>query len=99
MNRQIDFRRNGTQVIDLPFSGVSKIEYIGKCVVTGIRLYVSDTGNDPRGPLGQHAVQEFIASEYNMRGKTIYASWLACNNDSTIYQKALLKAKSHWQEI
>jgi hypothetical protein len=96
MKTKIDFRTNKTQTVDLPFSGKSVITYLGKCPVTGIRLYESDTGNDPRGPLGYHAATEFVAEEYGMTGPVINASWIACNNDSSVYEKALALAKSKW---
>ena len=97
MNRNIDFRKNGVQVVDLPFDGESRIEYVGKCPVTGVRLYVSDKGNDPRGPLGIHAVTDFVASEFGMTGPTLSASWIACNNDYKTYLTALDMAKKTWK--
>lgn len=98
MKTTIDFRRSGTQIVNLPWAGESVITYIGKCPVTGIRLYDCDTGNDPRGPLGNHAATEFVAEEYGMVGPTMYASWIACNNDRRVYERALTLAKSKWTE-
>jgi hypothetical protein len=98
MRTKIDFRKNGNQTVNLPFAGISKITYLGKCPVTGVRLYESDTGNDPRGPLGIHAATEFVAEEYGMEGPTLNASWIACNNDRNIYEKALVIAKKSWKE-
>ena len=92
MKNKIDFRKNGVQ-----FDGRDNYKYVGKCPVTGVRLYVGDNGNDPRGILGIHAVTEFVASEYDMTGPTINASWIACNNDRKIYEKALEMAKKNWQ--
>lgn len=97
MKNQIDFRRNGVQVVNLPWDGEQKITYIGKCPVTGVRLYESTGSNDPRGPLGIHAATEFVASEYGMEGPTLNASWIACNNERRHYEKALEIAKKNWK--
>ncbi len=82
-----------------PTDGRQNIKYVGKCPVTGIRLYESDQGNDPRGILGNHAITEFVATEYGMTGPTMIASWIACNNDRAIYEKALTLAKKNWKEV
>lgn len=96
MKKKIDFRKSEKQIVDLPFAGISEITYLGKCPATGVRLYECSTGNDPRGPLGIHAATEFVASEFNMKGPTINASWIACNNDRATYEKALEYAKLKW---
>ena len=98
MNK-IDFRKNGVQVVNLPFDGEQKIIFVGKCPVTGVRLYESTGSNDPRGPLGIHAVTDFVASEYDMTGPGLLASWIACNNDRTKYEKALEIAKKGWTAV
>jgi hypothetical protein len=95
----IDFRKNGTQVVNLPFDGEQTITFAGKCPVTGVRLYESTGSNDPRGPLGVHAVTDFVASEYGMEGPTLSASWIACNNDRAVYEKALEIAKKTWTAV
>lgn len=92
----IDFRTSKPQKVNLPFDGEVTIIYVGRCPVTGTRLYESTGSNDPRGPLGWHAVTDFVASEYDMEGPTMAASWIACNNDRAIYEKALSIAKSRW---
>lgn len=97
MNK-IDFRKNGKQVVDMGMDGMQTLTYLGKCPATGIRLYESTGSNDPRGPLGEHAAMEFVAKEYDMTGPTINASWIACNNDRKIYEKALAIAKKNWKE-
>lgn len=91
----IDFRRNGEQTYGAIEPATAK--YIGKCPVTGIRLYVSSGSNDPRGPLGIHAVEWFIASEYGMSGPDMAAAWIACNDDRRTYERALEMAKKHWR--
>ena len=96
MKDKIDFRRNGKQSVNLPFAGKSVITYLGKCPITGTRLYECDTGNDPRGPLGVHAAEVFKASEWDMTGPDVFAGWIACNNDRAIYDRALAYAKSKW---
>ena len=81
----------------------STVKFIGKCPVTGINLYESNElgncSNDPRGPLGKHAVTWFIASEYGMIGPDMAASWIACNNDERTYRKALELAKKEWKTL
>jgi len=99
MNRNIDFRKNGVQVVDLPFDGEQKITFVGKCPVTGVRLYESTGSNDPRGPLGIHAVEVFKASGFDMTGPDLLASWIACNNDQRVYNRALEIAKGSWKAV
>jgi len=99
MKTKIDFRLSGTQEVNLPFDGEVEITYIGKCPVTGVRLYESTGSNDPRGPLGVHAVTDFIAKEYGMTGPTMAASWIACNNDREMCGKVLELAKKNWTKI
>jgi hypothetical protein len=96
MNRKINFRINADQVVDLGFETVT-IKYVGKCPVTGTRLYESTGSNDPRGPLWIHAVTVFTASEYDMTGPDLLASWIACNNDRRTYEKALEIARKSWK--
>lgn len=98
MKKQIDFRKSGTQVFD-GFCGRETITYRGQCPVTGIRLYESDGSNDPRGILGAHAIHWFVASEYDMAGPDVVASWLACNNNQHTYKRALEIAKKQWEPI
>jgi hypothetical protein len=95
MNK-IDFRKSGSQIVDMGFDGQQTVKYVGRCPVTGVRLYESTGSNDPRGPLGIHAVTEFIAEEYGMEGPTLAASWIACNNDRRMYEVALEIAKRKW---
>jgi len=95
MKKEIDFRKNETQEFE-GFGEKEIIKYVGKCPITGIRLYKSSGSNDPRGVLGWHAVTEFVAEEYDYTGKTILCSWIACNNDRNIYEKALAYAKKQW---
>jgi hypothetical protein len=92
MNTKIDFRKNAVQT-----DGRQTITYVGKCPVTGIRLYGSTESNDPRGILGWHAVTEFVASEYDMVGATIKCSWIACNNDRNTYEHCLTYCKNQWK--
>jgi hypothetical protein len=91
MNK-IDFRKNAIQT-----DGRETIKFMGICPITKTRLYESDQNNDPRGILGIHAVTEFVASEYNMTGETILCSWIACNNDREVYEKALSYCKKLWK--
>lgn len=97
--KEIDFRKSGKQVVNLPFDGEQTITYVGKCPVTGVRLYESTGSNDPRGPLGVHACEEFVASEYGFVGPTINTSWIACNNNRHVYERALELAKRNWVKV
>ena len=97
MNRTIDFRKNGVQMVDLPWAGVSTITYEGTCPITGTRLYSCNTGNDPRGPLGVHAVEVFEAEGFDMVGPDVLCSWISCNNDQRVYKKCLAYAKRQWE--
>lgn len=99
MKNTIDFRKNGVQVVNLPFDGEQKITFVGKCPVTGVRLYESTGSNDPRGPLGVHAVEVFEAKGWNMTGPDLLASWIACNNNRRTYDKALEIAKKGWTAV
>jgi hypothetical protein len=93
---KINFRTSKRQIVNLPFSGVSIVDFIGVCPVTGTRLYECNTGNDPRGPLGIHAATVFVAAEYGMTGPDLNASWIACNNDRASHERALAIAKTKW---
>ena len=81
------------------FDGEQTLTFVGKCPVTGVRLYESTGSNDPRGPLGVHAVTDFVASEFDMVGPTLAASWIACNNDQAVYRRALEIAKKKWTAV
>jgi len=96
--KNIDFRKNGKQEYN-DFGETATLTFVGKCPVTGVRLYESTGSNDPRGPLGVHAVEDFVASEYGMEGPTLSASWIACNNDRRMYEKALEIAKKKWTRL
>lgn len=99
ITRKINFRKGGKQTVDLPIAGRSVVTFVGICPVTRVRLYECDTGNDPRGPLGVHAVEVFEASGWNMTGPDLCASWIACNNDRSVYERALALAKAQWVEV
>jgi len=91
--KTIDFRKSSVQKYR-----VDTYTYIGKCPVTGIRLYEFSGSSDPSVPLGYHAGTELIASDYDMTGETVYCcSWLALNNDAKLYEQALTQAKKTWK--
>lgn len=97
--RTIDFRRDGVQVVDLPFGGISNVSFVGVCPLTSVRLYDCDTGNDPRGPLGVHACHEYVAREYSMEGPPLNVSWIAVNDDRSLYERGLAMAKTQWKAV
>jgi hypothetical protein len=70
--------------------------YKGKCVGCGIRTYAfKNAGNDPRGPLGIHTYDPFVASEYGMVGEDVVACF-NCGNERERYERVLAIAKSQW---
>lgn len=97
MKTTINFRTDKDQKVNLPFEGEVTVKFVGVCPLTGERLYVSSGGNDPRGPLGRHAVHEYVAEEYGMQGPTLCVSWIAANNSSTMYEQGLRLAKKNWK--
>ena len=96
--KNIDFRKNGKQEYN-DFGETATLTFVGKCPVTGVRLYESTGSNDPRGLLGIHATEYFIAAEYDMTGPDLVASWIACNNDRAMYDRALAIAKKSWAAV
>lgn len=94
---KIDFRTDKKQVVSLPFEGEVEITFAGVCPFSYVRLYVSSGSNDPRGPLGKHAVHSFDATEYDMVGPSLYVSWIWYNDaGSAGYEKAITRAKLAW---
>ncbi len=97
MKYKIDFRTSKPQVVHLNIDGETRVEFIGVCPITGTRLYDAiDTGNDPRGPLGNHAAGYYTASEYGMTGPDLIVSWNLVLNERKNYEKGLKLAKSNW---
>lgn len=94
---KIDFRTSQPQVIHLDIDGETRVEFIGVCPITKTRIYDAiETGNDPRGPLGNHAAGYFVASEYSMSGPDLIVSWNLVMNERKNYDKGLTLAKSKW---
>lgn len=68
--------------------------FTGKCICCNRRTYeFSDGGNDPRGPLGDHANDPLIASEYGRTGKDVPLCAI-CANTQERYNEALRVAKT-----
>ena len=87
----LDFRKQETS------DGRYTAKYIGKCPLSGIRLYTCAETEDPRGPLGLHAATWFVASEYGQTGPDMAASWLVCNNNRKQYERGLAMARKNWK--
>lgn len=98
MRTSINFHTTKPQHVRLPFAGESDITFVSVCPLTGENLYECSTGNDPRGPLGRHAVHEFVASEYNMSGPTLAVSWIAVNDSLEMYEQGLRLAMAQWEQ-
>jgi hypothetical protein len=96
MKTKIDFRTSKPQVVHLNVDGETRVEFLGVCPVTQTRLYTAiNTGDDPRGPLGNHAAGWFVASEYDMTGPDVLVSWNLVMNERENYEKGLKFAKSN----
>jgi hypothetical protein len=98
MKTSINFRATRPQHVCLPLSGESVVTFVGVCPLTGQRLYECDSGNDPRGPLGKHAVHEFVAEEYGMTGPALAVSWIAVNDSREMYEQGLRLAMAQWEQ-
>lgn len=91
--KTLDFRKKKTK------DGRYTAKYIGKCPLTGIRLYDCPECNDPRGPLGMHAAHDYIATEYDMTGPAMSVCWIVQNNSREQYKRGLAMAKKNWKAI
>jgi hypothetical protein len=66
-------------------------------VACGKRTYAFEDGeNDPRGPLGDHAANPFVASEYDMTGPDVPCCFSCVNTDEGRYDYALKQARKQW---
>ena len=78
------------------YPNIRRCDYQGRCVVCSTRTYAfQDGGNDPRGPLGDHAADDYVANDYEMVGPNVTACFL-CQNDERRYNIGLERAKMVW---
>lgn len=86
-----NFRTNADQVVSFHGHELHTVKYLGKCPVSGVRLY-----DMPESSFLEHTPKTFVAAEYDMSGPDMLASWLECNNSSKVYEAALSLAKKNW---
>lgn len=96
---RVTFTRNKPQLWHDVWRNKDRIcRYRGDCISCGRRCYGFDDGeNDPRGVLGDHAVDMFYASDYDMTGPDVVACFM-CQNDYDRYQYGLGLAKKRWTD-
>lgn len=88
-----DFRRTATTYRD-GWNGSTSTRtatYAGACVHCGTRTYTDTGGNDPRGPLGDHAAAPLDPTEYGATGATVPACFF-CQNDTELRYTHTLRA-------
>lgn len=69
----------------------------GRCACCGKRVYYFlDGENDPRGPLGDHAMSNLVASEYGAEGPDVIACF-NCHNDERSYKRLLQITDKKWK--
>jgi hypothetical protein len=85
-----NFRTNKDQVVNFFGHGEYIVKYIGKCPVSGIRMY-----DMPGAAAPDHDYTTLEAAEYDMSGPDFVYSWLA-SNDAKLAAKALELAKKTW---
>lgn len=88
-----DFRRRVTVYLDGWTGETRTATYAGRCVLCGTRTYDDDGGNDPRGPMGDHAAAPMIAADYGATGQDVPACFLCGNNDEPTYRRLLARAR------
>jgi hypothetical protein len=90
-----DFRRTATTYRD-GWNGSTSTRtatYAGACVLCGTRTYTDSGGNDPRGPLGDHAAAPLDPAEYGAVGAVVPACFLCQNDTEERYARTLRRAE------
>jgi hypothetical protein len=90
-----DFRRTATTYRD-GWNGSTSTRtatYAGSCVLCGVRTYTDTGGDDPRGPLGDHAAAELDPAEYGATGAIVPACFLCGNDTEERYRRLLRRAE------
>lgn len=85
-----NFRLNSPQLVDFFGHGLYNVKYLGKCPVSGIRMYEM-----PGSPYPGHDYTDLAAAEYGMTGPDFRIAYLA-SNDSAMYHRALAMAQKTW---
>jgi hypothetical protein len=96
-----DFRRRSTTYRDGWNGSLSTrtATYAGSCVLCGVRTYTDTGGDDPRGPLGDHAAAALDPAEYGATGAIVPACFLCQNDDEARHTRLLRRAErvGAWQ--
>jgi hypothetical protein len=90
-----DFRRTATTYRD-GWNGSTSTRtatYAGACALCGTRTYHDTGGDDPRGPLGDHAAAELDPADYGAVGAIVPACFLCQNDTEERYTRALRLAE------
>lgn len=91
--RHPDFRRTVTVYRDGWTGEIRTATYAGRCILCGRRTYDDDGGNDPRGPMGDHAASPLDPAEYGATGRTVPACSLCLNDTGDRYARLLRRAE------
>lgn len=85
-----NFKTDQDQLVDFFGHGIHTVKYLGKCPVSGIRMY-----DMPGCPYPDHDYATLVAEEYGYEGADFIYSWVA-SNTSEMYKRALALAKAQW---
>ncbi len=88
-----DFRRTVTVYRDGWTGDTRTARYAGRCIGCGVRTYSDDGGNDPRGPMGDHAAMPLDPADYGATGATVPACFLCQNDTEERYRRTLNRAR------
>jgi len=88
-----DFRRRETIYRDGWTGDTRTARYTGRCVLCGVRTYTDSGGNDPRGPMGEHAAAPLDPTEYGATGATVPACFTCQNDTEERYHRLLRRAE------
>lgn len=89
-----DFRANVSTYRDGFTGEMRTATFVGVCVNCGIRTFSDTGGNDPRGPLGDHAAAPFYPADYSAQGEIVPACFRCQNDTRERYLQALSLAET-----
>lgn len=93
-NTAPNFRKNADQLINFFGHGDYLVKYLGKCPITGTRLYDLPDFAHP-----EHQPYVLRAAEYDMNGPDFMYSWMAYQGDGKARAKAIEMARKTWAPI
>lgn len=88
-----DFRRRTMTYRDGWTGELRTATFAGRCILCGRRTYQDTGGNDPRGPMGDHAASPLDPAEYGATGREVPACFLCLNDTESRYRMALNRAR------